>query len=73
MAKVLNCVLKVSKFKHQLCYCIPFEINTLGGGINPLLSPVMDYIISLMFFYKDGFGIKLPMKVDMPLKQRNQT
>ena len=27
----------------------------------------------LLFFYKDGFSIKSPTKVDMPLKQRNQT
>ena len=26
-----------------------------------------------MFFYKDGFGIKWPMNICTPLKQRNQT
>ena len=31
----------------------------------------LDYILPLLFFYEDGFGIKKPMKVDMPLT--NQT
>ena len=25
-----------------------------------------------LFFYKDGFGIKLPMKVDVPLNTENK-
>ena len=29
--------------------------------------PTIGKIVSLRFFYKDGFGIKLPTKVDMPL------
>ena len=31
----------------------------------------MGLIVSLLFFSKDGFELKLPTKVDMPLK-RNQ-
>ena len=27
--------------------------------------------INLLFFYKDSFGIKQSMKVDMPLKQKS--
>ena len=27
-------------------------------------------MVLLLFFYNDGFGIKYPAKVDMPLKQR---
>ena len=30
---------------------------------------VMGWIVPLLFFYKDGFGIKLPSKVDMPLNK----
>ena len=26
-----------------------------------------------MFYYKDGFDIELPMKVDMPLNKGNET
>ena len=28
------------------------------------------WIVSLLFLYKDGFGIKLPTKVDMPLNKK---
>ena len=31
---------------------------TLGNGIKPPIPPAMSKIISLMLFYKDGFGIK---------------
>ena len=30
-------------------------------------SPGMGQMVVLMSFYKDGFDIKLPIKVDMPL------
>ena len=29
----------------------------------------MGYIVPLLFFYKDGLGIKFPAKVDLPLNQ----
>ena len=32
-----------------------------------ILPPVMSEVVSPLFFYKNGFGIKLPKKVDMPL------
>ena len=33
----------------------------------------MDQRVSLQLFYKNGFGIKNPMKVDMLLNKRNKT
>ena len=39
IAKVQNCSLDVSEFKLPLCYCIHFHTNTLGKGMNPLISP----------------------------------
>ena len=33
---MLNCSHKVSEFKLQSCYCIHFQTNTLGKGMNPL-------------------------------------
>ena len=40
--------------------------------MNPLIPTAMGYILPLLFFYKDGFGIKKPMKADMPLnKEKN--
>ena len=35
--------------------------------MNPPIPPTMGLIVSLQFFYKDGFGIKLSKKVDIPL------
>ena len=29
----------------------------------------MSLIVKLLYFFKDGFGIKLPTKVDMPLNK----
>ena len=41
MTKVLDCGLEVNEFKLQLCYYIHFWTNTLGKGMNPLISPAM--------------------------------
>ena len=56
-----------------MCYYIHFWTNTLGKGMNLLVLSAVDQIVSLLF--KDGCGIKLPMKVDVPLKPKkpNQT
>ena len=34
---------------------------------------MMSWIALLLFFYKDGFDIKLHMKVDMPLNKEIKT
>ena len=49
MVKVLDGGIVVSEFVLQLHYYVHFRTNTLGKGINPLI---------LLFFKKDGFGIK---------------
>ena len=48
MTKVLDCALKVNKF--ELVRLLPF-----GRHESPY-SP--SYLVSLLFFYKDRFGIK---------------
>ena len=59
MAKVLDCGLEVNEFELQSHFYVHVRINTLGKGMNPLIPvPVMGSIISLQFFYMDGFGIK---------------
>ena len=40
-----------------------FRLKTLGKAWNSLFFLIE--IVSLLFFYKDGFGIKYPTKVDM--------
>ena len=37
VVKVLDCSLKVNKFKLQSCYYVPFQTNTLRKGMNPLI------------------------------------
>ena len=46
-------------------YYVQFGSNTRGKGMTPLIIPTMGWIVPLLFFYKDGFGIKWPMKVEM--------
>ena len=53
MANVLDFGLEVSEFELQSCYCVHFL-----KVINLLISPAMGQIVSLLFFYKDGFNIK---------------
>ena len=59
MIKVLDFGLKVSVFELQSCYYVHFRTNTLRKGMNPIIPPVMGWIVSLPFFYMEGFGIKL--------------
>ena len=58
MAKVLDCGLEESNFELQLHYYIHFWANSLGKDMKLLILPVIGSIVSLLFFYKDGFGIK---------------
>ena len=53
-ANVLDCDIAVSEFDFQLLYYVHFQTNILGEGMNPFILPAMP----LLFFYKDGFGIK---------------
>ena len=63
VANLLDGNIVVSKFKFQSCYYIPFWTNALGKSMK-LLIP-----FRLLSFYKNDFGIKTPMKVDMPLNK----
>ena len=56
MANVLNCVL--NEFEPQSRFYEHFQINTLWKGMKPLIPRAMGYIVSLLIFYKGGFGMK---------------
>ena len=56
MANVLDCDIIM----------FTFRINTLRKGVNPPYQ-----IVPLLFFYKDGFGIKLPTRSWYSNKQLN--
>ena len=73
MDKILESDLQANGFKLQSCYYVHFRTDTLGKVLNPLIPLAMCEIISLQFYYNDGFSIKLPTKIHMPLKKPNQT
>ena len=58
VANVMDCNLIVSEFELQLFYYIHYRTNTLGKYMNSIVPPTMGQIVPLLFFYKDGFGIK---------------
>ena len=61
----------VCEFKIQSRYYVHFW--TLVKVWTPLSSQLWVKIVPLLFFETDDFGIQKPTKVNMPLKQRNQT
>ena len=58
MVKAMDCEIVVSEFDLQSCYYVHFQTNTLRKGMNPLILPAMGWIVSLLFFLENGFGIK---------------
>ena len=40
--------------------------------MKPFILPAMDWIVPLLDFYLENFGIKWPKKVDMPLKKETK-
>ena len=72
MVKAMDCGIVVSKFEFKSRYYVHFRANTLEKGMNPLILSAMGQIVSLMFFLENGFGIKQPSKVDMPLNKETK-
>ena len=58
MVKAMDCGLVVRELVLQSRYYVHFRTNTLGKGMNPVILPAMGYIVPLLFFYENGFGIK---------------
>ena len=58
IAKVLNCSLDVGEFGLQSDYCDHFRSNALRTPMNTPIPPVVYLKVSLLLFYKEGFGIK---------------
>ena len=72
MVKAMDCRIVVSEFVLQSRYYVHFRVNTLEKGMNPLILPAMGWIVPLMFFSENSFGIKQPTKVDMPLNKETK-
>ena len=70
MVNVLNYDIVVSEFKLHTPYYAYFQIDTLVKGME--LSSRLWLKQYPYFLYKDDFGIKLPTKIDMPLKKETK-
>ena len=69
VANVLDGDIVVSEFRLQSHNIIYFRTNILGKGMNPFIPSALDKIVLLLFFYKNGFAITLPIYVNMPLNK----
>ena len=58
VVKLLDCGREVNEFELQSRYYVHSRVNTLEKGTERLIPPpAMSKIVSLLFFYKGGFGI----------------
>ena len=69
---MLDCHIVVNLFEFQLHYYVHFQTNVPWKNYKSPY-PFRYELVQLLFFYKDGFGIKWPTKVGIPLKKSNQT
>ena len=58
MANMIDYNTVLIKFKSSDAISFIFLRITFGNGINTLIPQVMSSIVPLLFFYKNGFGIK---------------
>ena len=58
VANVLDCDIVVSKFELWSFSSVHLGVDTLGKDMNSLDSLNMGWIVPLLPFFKDGFGIK---------------
>ena len=74
MANILDWNIVVS-FNSSWIITLTFRLMPKGKVCNSLSQPFpcIGQILSLLFFYKDGFGIKYPIKVDMPLNKETKS
>ena len=63
MANEVDSVIVIREFEIQSPYYVHFRTNTFGKGINPPFPLAMGYIVPLLSFYEDSFGIRFPTKV----------
>ena len=58
MVNVSDCDIVVCKFELPSYFYVHFWNNTHGKAMNPIVSSAVGWIVPLLFYYKDGFGIK---------------
>ena len=55
---MLDCKIVECKFEQKSHPYIHFQTNTLDKDMNPLIPLAMGWIVPLLFFSKDSFGIR---------------
>ena len=58
VANALHCDILESEFELRSCYYIHFRIKYSDERYELHYSQAMGWIVTLLFFYKDSFGIK---------------
>ena len=70
MANLPYCDIIVTEFELQLHYYVHFLRITIG--MSSFIPASVGWIVPQLFFYKDRFGTKQPIKVDMPLSKETK-
>ena len=63
MAKVLDCDFVLGEFVFHWIYFVHFRLDIFQKAMKSLSFPAMGWIVPLLF-YKDGFSIKCPTKIN---------
>ena len=58
MVEERNCGLEVREFEFQSSWYVLFWTYTQWKSMNPIIMTTMGWLWPLLFFYKDGLGIK---------------
>ena len=58
MVKAMDYGIVVSEFVLHSCYYVHFRANTPEKGMKPLILPAMGWIVPLLVFKENVFGIK---------------
>ena len=71
---VLDYNSKVREFEVHLCQYVNFSTNIIGKCMNPNTPPhwAIVWIPDMLYFSKNGFRIRYPAMVDLPLNETNK-
>ena len=73
MANVLDCDIVVSEFELQSHYYRHYQANIFGKGTNFLITPPSYGLNSCtIVFLKNGFGIEIPTRVNIPFNKETE-
>ena len=50
VVNVLEYNINAREFEFQSCYYVHFQTNTLGNGMEPLIHPLMGWVVPLLSF-----------------------